>query len=501
MKGQAKFMKASMKEHVLGFRTILCRAVFKFAVLLAVISCLMGSVAQAKPVTYTGFTITDGKLGSWNFHNARVYLTFQGDTNNVQFIQPPVDANPLDGTRDVWINQTGKALVTIISGEKIISAKFADNQILVSLDLGFTGDAHFGGAGVGFSSVTAAGFDPAYPLGIDDGTVDWGDIVQQIPPGIASPEVTQLSFDLMHNTRFSGRAWPCVGFPYACTSATPLHTDKGDLYLYLPYSQVSNGAGANENFGNDSLSAGFFVADVGESNHDSQPWPPTTSSWAKSTNPITYYGYLISDVTLGRDHYSGAQVYLSFDADTSTVEPFSNVSPHGFKNLKGNAHVTIVSGPHIVSADFDPGQVYVYYDTAHSSVGFGSTAGGTGYPFSITSNTDGNSVGGPGLVENSSVSAVSDLTLNPVDVANYTPATASLATDLRNPTALSGAASSCVGFSATTSNCTSVTPIPLETNRGKFYLFEPYRQDLGTGGQYSVNWGVFWSETKPKERE
>jgi hypothetical protein len=42
----------------------------------------------AKPVTYTGFTITDGKLGSWSFHNARVYLTFQGDTNNVHLITP-----------------------------------------------------------------------------------------------------------------------------------------------------------------------------------------------------------------------------------------------------------------------------------------------------------------------------------------------------------------------------------------------------------------------------
>jgi hypothetical protein len=496
MSGSDSIVRTSIMEQVIDFRKMLRRAAFGRVVLCAVIFSLMVSAAVAKPVTYTGFTITDGKLGSWSFHNARVYLTFRGDTNNVHLITPPPPQPDSGGTADILINENGKASVTIISGEKVVSATFAKNQILVSLDQGTTPDAsngfapHVGARGVGFSSVTAAGFAPAYPLGIEDGTIDWGDIVCNGPPcpgQVASPELTQLSLDLMHNTRFSGRAWPCVGFPMACAPATPLQTDKGPLYLYLPYSQAP---GPYEFNGQDSLSAGFFVADVGESNEENQSWSPITTSWTKSANSITYYGYVISDVTLGSNHYSGAQVYLSFDADSSAVVPFSNVSPYGFKNATGNAHVTIISGSHIVSAHFDKGQIYVYYDIAHASVGFGSTAGGSGYPLSITSNMDSN-----GLVENSSVGAVSDLTLTPADASLYTAATSTLATDLTNATTLSGGASSCIGFDPTTSNCSSVTPIPLTTDRGDFYLFEPYRQDQGTGRQYSINWGVFWSET------
>jgi hypothetical protein len=510
MKGSAEML---LTDQVSSFRKFLRRAAFGRVVLLAAIFSVMVSAAVAKPVTYTGFTITDGKLGSWKFHSARVYLTFQGDTNTVQFIQPLIDpAHPGFGTVDIWVNQTGKASVTIISGDKVVQADFADIQILVSLDLGDTptngSGPHVGARGVGFSSFTTSaggetGFASSYPLGVEDGTIDWGDIVTgQTPPGVPSKALPELSLDLMHSVRFSGRAWPCVGFPNPCTAATPLQTDKGPLYLYLPYSQVDTNSGKTFCSGSttggasltdlcDSLTAGFFIADVHESSESegNQPRSPITTTSAKSANPITYYGYVISDVSLGEEYYRGAQVYLSFDADTSTVTPFSSTSPHGSKNLKGNAHVTIVSGPQTVSADFDAGQIYVYYDIAHASIGFGSTAGGTGYPLSITSNMDYN-----GVVEDSSVGAVSDLTLNHADKSLYTPATASLATDLRNATTLSGEASSCLGFDPTTSNCTSVSPIPLKTNRGNFFLYEPDRQDTGVGGQYSINWGVFWSE-------
>jgi hypothetical protein len=506
LKENTNFVKTSALKHVSDFLKISRRAVLGRVVLFAVIFSLMVSAGMAKPVTYTGFTITDGKLGSWAFHNARVYLTFRGNTNNVQLIHPYIDPNnPGIGTVDVWVNLTGKASVTIISGEKAVSAKFADNEISVSLDLGDTGFLPPGGArGVGFSSVTAAGFEPAYPLGIEDGTIDWGDILEKLSPGVPSPEVTQLSTDLMHTTRFSGRAWPCVGFPNACGPATPLQTDKGPLYLYVPYSQAPNSnpknictsptGGASANDTCDSLSAGFFLADVGESSEENDTPSLITSPQAWSKNPITYYGYVISDVTLGGEHYPGAQVYLSMDADTSTVVPFSNVLPYGFKNAKGKAHVTIVSGSHVVSADFEKGQIYVYYDIAHSSVGFGSTAGGTGYPLSITANNDCCIVAINGLVENSSVGAVSDLTLNPSDATLYTAATATLPADLTHATTLSGGASSCLGFAPVTSTCSSLSPIRLETNRGGFYITEPYRQDLGAGGQYSINWGVFWSE-------
>jgi hypothetical protein len=459
------------------------KASFWRCFLCAVAVLFLSSAANAEPVTYTGFTITDGQLGSWKFHNARVYLTFQGDTNNVQFIQPP---DPFGGTIDAWVNQTGKASVTIISGGRAVHATFAPNQIFISLDLGNTGNTHVGGRGVGFGSFTSYGIEPAYPLGIEDGTLDWGDI---LPPGVAGAKLATLSTDLRHSTAFSGRAWPCVGFSNACAPPNALHTDKGDLYLYVPYSL---GTPPFESNGADSLSAGFFVADIGEPGEEDHASAPVTTFVRNSARPITYYGYVISDVTLGSHSYSAAQIYLSFTADASTAVPFSNGSSHGFINATGDAHVTVISGRHVASADFAPRQIYVYYDVGNASVGFGSTAGGSGYPLSLTAHKDFN-----GMVENSSVEAVSDLTLVPADASLYSPATASLATDLTNATTLSGAASSCVAFDPVTSACSNLTPIPLQTNQGNFYLFEPYTDDETANqvaGPYSISWGVFWSE-------
>jgi hypothetical protein len=479
------------------------RKALSLGIVLSALVCLLVATAAATPVTYTGFTITDGKLGSWSFHNARVYLTLKSDTSFVQFIQPQIDPNdPTQGTIDAWVNAAGTASVTVISGAKTVHATFAPNQLLVSIDLGDTVNApHRGARGLGFSSYTATGIEPSYPLGIEDGTLDWGDI---FPPGVASPEVTALPLDLAHSSGISGRAWPCAAFPNVCASPAPLHTDKGDFYLYLPYSL---GTAPQENFGNDSLSAAFFTVTVGSS--EGGVAPQLTSAGALSTlansttpsaKPITYHGYVIADVALGKHFYSDAQVYLSFDADASTAIPFTN-GLNGFVNASGNAHVTVVTGGRSVSANFAPGQLYVYYDVGHASVGFGSTAGGSGYPLSITKNDDNQF---SGLVEYSSVGAVSDLTLVSADAALYSPQTATLATDLTNATTLSGGASSCVSFSPATSVCSNLTPVALKTNRGDFYLYEPYTEDEslnGGTGPYSINWGVFWAETGSAERD
>ena len=98
---------------------------------------------------------------------------------------------------------------------------------------------------------------------------------------------------------------------------------------------------------------------------------------------------------------------------------------------------------------------------------------------------------------------MSDITLTPAHASNYTAATATLKTDLKNATLLGGAASSCLGFDPATSTCSSLTPAPLRTNRGHFLLFEPYRHDADKPGEitYSVNWGVFWAEPWPPQDE
>jgi len=156
-----------------------------------------------------------------------------------------------------------------------------------------------------------------------------------------------------------------------------------------------------------------------------------------------------------------------------------------------------VSGSRVHSADFAPNQIYVFYDVGNASVGFGSTAGGAGYPLSITANQD--TYTGSGLVENSTLFALLDVGTTPGNAQYYTAETLTLATDLTNATALTGAANSCVAFDPLTSACSNFTPAPLQTSHGAFLMFEPYTDDetaYGVPGPYSVNWGVFWSELR-----
>ena len=481
-------------------------------VLCAVTIALFSTAAAAAPITYTGFTITDGKLGSWEFHNARVYLSFQSDTKYVQFMQfpfVPSDPNCLDPTNpppctvDVNVNQTGTAAVTIISDGKAVHATFAPNQVLVSFDLGDT-PAFQTGRGVGFSSFSATapgGIEPTYPLGLEDGTLHRVDIVDNF----SSPELVAMSVDLQHDAVFSGRAWPCVGFPNDCAPPNALATDKGDFYLYLPYWLGTGAANQLSGTPGDSLSAGFFVAEVGESEDETSPMTVRAARSGRFEKPITYDGYVLSDVTLSEKNYQGAQVYLPFAADVSTAVPFKNGPPNSFINATGDARVTIISHGHVVSADFDPGQIYVYYDEGNASVGFGSTAGNSGYPLTITDKSVTTSLAHI-LDGNSLVGAVSHIALNPKDASNYSKDTASLVTDLTNATTLSGPASSCGAFDPATSYCpmpSILMPIAFKTNRGNFYLFEPYTVDeMGNGeATFSPNWGVFWSELGRAEND
>lgn len=451
----------------------------------------LASLAAAKPVTYVGFTIADGKLGNWTFHNARVYFVMQADTTTVQALQAP---NPIDPTDpiDVLINPTGSSSVTVISGSQAVHATFNPNQIFVSMDIGLAIDRpHIGGRGVGFGMFTPTGIEPVYPLGIEDGTIDWGDLVEG--GGTASPALQALPIGLSDKTSFSGRAFACVGFASdgnagTCPTALPLHTDKGDFFISLPYNlfELNNAPRVG-----DALGAGFFWSIVGEQAREFIVAPSLPSTPVRrASKPITYRGYTTADVTLGTRHFTGAQVYLSMDADAANAVPFSAGGSHGFINPAGNAHVTVVANGHSFSADFAPGQVYAYFDVGTASVGFGSQAGGAGYPFALTGIQDDD-----GLVENSSIAAVADIINIPGDAQLYSPATATLVTDLTNATVLSGGASSCAAadFDPLNSFCTDFTPKPLKTNRGDFTISEPYTGDHGAG-QYSVNWGLFWSE-------
>jgi hypothetical protein len=472
----------------------------------AVAALFCAPALAAKPITYTGFTITDGQLGSWAFHNARVYLTLKTDTDDTQFMQPPIDpTDPTAGTVDAYLNASGTASVTVISGTRSVRATFDPNQIFVSLDEGDTdGAPHLGARGLGFGSFSATapgGIEPAYPLGVEDGTVDWGDIVEDGPPaGIASDELMSLETDLKGDVGFSGRAWACPGFPGACVQpSAPLTTDHGDFYLYQPYvplyppEPLSPGG---------SMNAGFFWADTSGAcdADDERSALPLLSVARKSSAAIRYNAFVIADVSLGKLNVSGAQVYLSFDADPTKATTFTQGDAHGYINSAGTARVNIVGGGRSITAEFQPNQLYIVYDLAHASIGFGSSAGGNAYPLTIAAHEDLN-----GLTESSTVGAATSITLGTVDPTDhsYSSATTGLTTDLTNATVLSGAASSCAAFDPVTTICTNSTPVALRTNRGDFRLSQPYTADNSSsdGSQpYSVNWGVFWSEIVTKGR-
>ena len=115
------------------------RLLFATSILVSAITgVLSASPASAEPVTFTGFTISDGNLGTWAFHTARVYLTLQSDTTDVRFVQYPDVVDPTQGTIDAYINTIGTASVTIVTEGMVEHATFNAGQIFVSLDLGQT---------------------------------------------------------------------------------------------------------------------------------------------------------------------------------------------------------------------------------------------------------------------------------------------------------------------------------------------------------------------------
>src|SRR5262249_16405306 len=136
--------------------------------------------------------------------------------------------------------------------------------------------------------------------------------------------------------------------------------------------------------------------------------------------PVTYTGFTITDGQIGNWTFHNARVVLRFDGDTNDVQLVQFPDP---LDPTTTAQVAITG----TGTDSVP---------THQSIGFGSYAGGRGYPFSLTQNHD-----NPGLVENSALEALGDPAANG-DTGNYTPGVPGLATDLTNPTVLSAGASS-----------------------------------------------------------
>lgn len=416
---------------------------------------MMSALALAQPITYTGFVITDGQLGNWNFYNARVILTFESDTNYVQILPPCV------GTTAAF-NSTGVARITIIDHEQVVHAKFDQNQIFVSFDQRF-GGVGFGSFGPGFTApdcLHPESLQPAYPLGLHHGTMDDAGC-----PGCTQTSPNQNAFpnNLQGNVGFSGTGYTCVGVPrLECDPATaPLHTDHGDLFLYQPYQDY------DDNGFLVSLNGAFFFQ---QTRYTGSPLPGTAlePSSSVASGAITYHMLLISDVSLNGELFQNASVHLSFQSDTSHV---TVPAGGGVMNDRGVARVEIRKGGRSVSATFARHQIYVYSNPSPISAGFASYAGGPMYPAALA----------PTFVH-----------IDPELLADFG------GSDLKSETLLADYVSSCTNFDFFGGFCVDLTTQPrLITDKGDFYLYEPYNangfNDPTSIVRSSNNWGLFWA--------
>ena len=104
--------------------------------------------ARADPVVFTAYTVTDGTLGSLNFSDAPVTITFRGDTGDISMAES-------GGVVVQYRIDLGHATVAVTVLGKTTVAQITDGQIYVHYDVQ---------AGViGFGS-TAPITNPYYPL-------------------------------------------------------------------------------------------------------------------------------------------------------------------------------------------------------------------------------------------------------------------------------------------------------------------------------------------------
>jgi hypothetical protein len=444
-------------------------------VLYAVITSVLASAVSAEPIKYTGFTITDGQLGSWAFHNARVILSFVSNTNNVH---SNVAFPPTDITAN--LNIQGRAAITIVGDDKTVHATFDPNQIFISFDQSNDG------IGFGLCSPNCLGllsvppvlpsvFQPVYPFGVSQ--FDGGG-------------------DLAHDIAGTGRSWSCIdfGMPDSAQSNlcpppnVALKTDKGDLYLFQRYQEFSTVTGSPRF---KSSNAGFFFADTSwsESTLPDTVFAPSTQT---PTSSITYNLFFVADVSIGQQFFSNAKINLSFRSHTSKVQPLAGVGPNAYVNNDGTARVVITKGSQTISAEFARGQLYVFFNPNTASVGFGSYApdGSRQLAYPLVLNPI--FFNSPQLLED-----VSDIIMNPNDAGLYSPETQAVAqvTDLKHPTLLADFVASCIAFTFDPVNngiiCSpQPQPAGLMTDKGLF----SFPKNFGS-------WGVFWSSFNPLRDE
>jgi hypothetical protein len=82
------------------------------------------------------------------------------------------------------------------------------------------------------------------------------------------------------------------------------------------------------------------------------------------------------------------EVTINFIADTANIVPFSVVGASGFENMVGQGSAQLFDDQtgQLVTANFEPNQIYVSIDQTNGGIGFGSAIGPT-YPLGVYAGT------------------------------------------------------------------------------------------------------------------
>jgi hypothetical protein len=323
---------------------------------------------RAEPTVYTGLVVTDVRVGTTLLHNASLKITFEGDTNDI--IAAPVASSFCGGASFYYLTK-GVARMQIEFEGRTRTARFQDGQVFVAVDQC--------NGGIGFGAfIGPNGLEPAYPLAFTLGTAEYASI-NYFEPLVGALSVT-------------GSAWSCIGYPpqgdgalpptanEECTppDTYPLKSDIGDIYVYQPYYEGTTGIASNHS---GSTNRGAFL--VRPTANDSFATPVTSESTDGSR--VVYTLQTVADGSIGNHVFNQALVTLQMISGTKSIK--AQPSPADatkalYENRAGHATVTVDDGGEIIVAEFEPGEVYVRYDTGAGVAGFGSKISPT-YPVAL----------------------------------------------------------------------------------------------------------------------
>jgi hypothetical protein len=193
-----------------------------------------------------------------------------------------------------------------------------------------------------------------------------------------------------------------------------------------------------------------------------------------AANPVTYTGFVVTDVSLNGAFYHNASVQLTFAGDTSNLQWFAQTGPNGasgsgWQITQGCTSVLVTSGSVSIQAQFAPGQIIVSYDWYNGGAGFSSLVG-------------------------------SDHHLEPAYPLGLDGGAITSLPDLQTTGSWTGHAWSCIGFPPSpgygTGSCADPTAYPLQTDHGPFVIYMPYFMTNATGtinnnSTAAVNAGLF----------